>query len=131
MTQRRTILLAEDNTLLRDQMALILGGEYEVIQAKDGAEALACYFQDPARVALVLTDCEMPLMNGIQLTVRLWRHNPELPVVMMTGGMERADFRGLLQTRNFALLWKPFDSRRLFELIECMLGGRGSALTAA
>jgi DNA-binding NtrC family response regulator len=131
MMSRRTILLAEDNTLLRDQMALILGGEYEVIQAKDGADALACYFQDPARVALVLTDCEMPLMNGIQLTVRLWRHDPELPVVMMTGGMERADFRGLLQMRNFALLWKPFDSRRLFELLECMLGGRGSALTAA
>jgi DNA-binding NtrC family response regulator len=129
--ERRTILLAEDDTLLRDQMALILDGEYEVIQAKDGAEALARYFQDPARVALVLTDCEMPLMNGIQLTVRLWRHDPELPVVMMTGGMERVDFRGLLQTRNFALLWKPFDSRGLFELIECMLGGRGSALTAA
>lgn len=131
MTERRTILVAEDDRVLRDRMSLMLGGKYEVIPAKDGAEALACYFQDPARVALVLTDCEMPLMNGIQLTVRLWRHDPRLPVVMMTGGIERVDFHGLLQTRNFALLWKPFDSRRLLELIECLLDGRESALTAA
>lgn len=126
------ILLAEDDGLLRGQMSLMLGDEFDVVSAKDGAEALALYFREPSRFALVLTDCEMPLMNGIQLTVRLWRNNPELPVIMMTGGMERADFRGLLQTRNFALLWKPFDTRRLRELIECMLDGTcGSALTAA
>jgi two-component system sensor histidine kinase EvgS len=122
MTERRTILLAEDDGVLRWQMALMLGGEYEVVSAKDGAEALALYLQEPERFALVLTDCEMPLSNGIQLTVRLWRQDPRLPVIMMTGGMERADFRGLLRTRNFALLWKPFDILRLKELIECLLG---------
>lgn len=132
MTERRTILLAEDDGLLRDQMSLMLGDEFEVVAAKDGAEALALYLREPARFALVLTDCEMPSVNGIQLTVRLWRNDPQIPVIMMTGGMERADFRGLLQTRNFALLWKPFDTRRLRELIECMLDGTcGSALTAA
>lgn len=132
MTERRTILLAEDDRLNRDVLALMLGDEFDVAAAKDGAEALALYFREPTRFALVLTDCEMPLMNGIQLTVRLWRNDPELPVIMMTGGMERADFRGLLQTRNFALLWKPFDTQRLRELIDCMLDGTcGSALTAA
>lgn len=132
MAQRRTILLAEDDVLIRDTMALMLEDEFEVVAARDGAEALALYSKVPARFALVLTDCEMPSMNGIQLTVRLWRDNPELPVIMMTGGMERADFRGLLQTRNFALLWKPFDTRRLKELIACMLDGTcGSVLTAA
>ncbi len=121
MTERRTILLAEDDRVLRSQMCLMLGVEYEVVSAKDGAEALALYYQEPERFALVLTDCEMPLMNGIQLTVRLWRQDPQLPVIMMTGGMERADFRGLLQARNFALLWKPFDRLRLKELIECLV----------
>lgn len=132
MTERRTILLAEDDRMIRDAVSLILGDEFEVVAAKDGAEALALYFREPARFALVLTDCDMPLMNGIQLTVRLWRHEPALPVVMMTGGTERADFRGLLQTRNFALLWKPFDTQRLRELIDCMLDGTcGGALSAA
>jgi DNA-binding NtrC family response regulator len=132
MTERRTILLAEDDRQIRDAMALMLGDEFEVVAAKDGAEALALYFQEPSRFALLLTDCEMPLTDGIQLTVCVWRNNPELPVIMMTGGTERADFRGLLQTRNFALLWKPFDTQRLGELIECMLDGTcGSALTAA
>jgi DNA-binding NtrC family response regulator len=132
MKERRTILLAEDDGAQRWMMSLMLGEDYEVVAAKDGAEALALYAGEPARFALVLTDCDMPLLNGIQLTVRLWRHEPGLPVIMMTGGMERADFRGLLRTRNFALLWKPFDTRRLKELIACLLEGTcGSALSAA
>jgi DNA-binding NtrC family response regulator len=65
----------------------------------------------------------MPVLNGIQLTVRLWRQNPDLPVIMTTGGTERLDFRGLLQMSNFALLWKPFDAARLKELIERMTEG--------
>ena len=126
MTYRKTILVVEDDGLIREQIGLILGDEYDVILAKDGAEALAIYRRDAGRVALVLTDCEMPELNGIQLTVRLWRQDPELPVVMMTGGTERLDFRGLLEMSNFALLWKPFDSRRLKELIECLIERRGA-----
>ena len=126
MSYRKTILVVEDDEQIREQLALILGDEYEVITAKDGVEAIVCFKHDAERVALVLTDCEMPVLNGIQLTVRLWRQNPELPVVMMTGGMERLDFRGLLEMSNFALLWKPFDAYRLKELIECMTERAGA-----
>ena len=45
---------------------------------------------------------------------------------MMTGGMERLSFGGLLEMSNVALLWKPFDSYRLIELIECMVERRGA-----
>ena len=126
MSDRKTILVVEDDGLIREQIGLILEDEYDVILARDGAEALALYRREVGRVALVLTDCEMPALNGIQLTVRLWRQDPELPVVMMTGGMKRLDFRGLLEMSNFALLWKPFDSRRLKELIECLTERRGA-----
>jgi DNA-binding NtrC family response regulator len=126
MTYEKTILVVEDDEQIREQLGLILGDEYEVITAKDGVEAIVRYRQDAARVALVVTDCEMPVLNGIHLTVRLWRQDPELPVIMMTGGMERADFRGLLEMSNFALIWKPFDSDRLKELIECMIERAGA-----
>ena len=43
-------------------------------------------------------------------------------VVLMTGGVGGADFRGLLETDNFALLLKPFDARRLKEVINFMTG---------
>src|SRR5947209_12283333 len=126
MTDRKTILVVEDDETIREQLALILGDEYEVITAKDGVEAIVRFRHNAERVALVLTDCEMPVLNGIQLTVRLWRQNPDLPVIMTTGGMERLDFRGLLEMSNFALLWKPFDSYRLKELIECMTERAGA-----
>jgi CheY-like chemotaxis protein len=129
MTYGKTILVVEDDEQIREQLALILGDEYEVVTAKDGVEAIVRFRQSASKVALVLTDCEMPVLNGIQLTVRLWRQEPELPVIMMTGGMERADFRGLLEMSNFALIWKPFDAPRLKELIECMIE-RAGALAA-
>ncbi|HST52935.1 MAG TPA: response regulator [Pyrinomonadaceae bacterium] len=126
MKYGKTILVVEDDEQIRGQLALILGDEYEVVTARDGVEAITLYRRDAGSVALVLTDCEMPILNGIQLTVRLWRQDPELPVIMMTGGMERADFRGLLEMQNFALIWKPFDSLRLKELIGCMIERTGA-----
>jgi CheY-like chemotaxis protein len=126
MTYGKTILVVEDDEQIRVQLALILGDEYEVVTAKDGVEAIVRFRQSASKVTLVLTDCEMPVLNGIQLTVRLWRQEPGLPVIMMTGGMERADFRGLLEMSNFALIWKPFDALRLKELIECMIERTGA-----
>jgi DNA-binding NtrC family response regulator len=124
MTERKTVLVAEDDKILRGQMALILGREYDVILAKDGAEALEVYSREAEKIALVLTDWGMPVLNGIQLTVRLWRHNPDLPVIIMTGGMDGTDFRGLLEMPNFAVLCKPFDSYRLKELVKCLVEQR-------
>lgn len=120
MAYRKTIILAEDYALVREQIGLILGDEYEVLQAKDGDEALAIYKREAGRVGLVLTDCDMPVMDGVQLTSSLRRQDPELPVILMIGGAERADFPALLRQGRVALLWKPFDAIRLKELISFM-----------
>lgn len=130
MTSKKTILVVEDDELQRGQLEWILRRDYEVITAKDGVEALGAYWRNAGKIELVLTDWEMPVLNGIQLIVRLWRHDPELPVILMTGGLERGDFRGLLETPNMAVLWKPFDSQALGELISC-LTEKGRAIAAS
>ncbi|WP_322042024.1 hybrid sensor histidine kinase/response regulator [Paraburkholderia sp. J67] len=82
--QRLSVLIAEDNllnrSLLRDQLRT-LGAT--VIEAKDGEEALARL--DDTRVDVVLTDLNMPRMNGLELLHAARAKHGGLPVYAVSG----------------------------------------------
>ncbi|MCC7146484.1 MAG: sigma-54-dependent Fis family transcriptional regulator [Phycisphaeraceae bacterium] len=79
----KTILIVEDETVLRESLAELLGEEgYEVLQAGDGKAAYECVLQRP--VDLVLSDVRMPEMDGMSLLARLQQTAPETPVIMIT-----------------------------------------------
>ncbi|WP_321902183.1 hybrid sensor histidine kinase/response regulator [Paraburkholderia tropica] len=81
---RLSVLIAEDNllnrSLLRDQLRT-LGAN--VIEAKDGEEALAKL--ETAHVDLVITDLNMPKMNGYELLQTARAKQPSLPVYAVSG----------------------------------------------
>ncbi len=80
---QRTILLAEDEEVLRQSLAELLGEEgYRVIQARNGREAHEVALAQP--VDLVLTDIRMPEMDGLTLLGHLQRIAPQTPVVVLT-----------------------------------------------
>lgn len=80
------ILIVDDNHLIRESLAgAFAEAGYEVLQASNGAEALqvACLHVP----SIVLTDIEMPIMDG-RCSTRAMRTNPLLervPVVALTG----------------------------------------------
>ena len=79
----KTILIVEDETVLRESLAELLAGEgYSVVQAADGKAAYDLVMQQP--VDLVLSDVRMPQMDGITLLAHLQRLAPETPVIMIT-----------------------------------------------
>src|SRR6185436_4597008 len=81
-----TILLVEDEEPLREfgQVVLDRAG-YEVIDACDGPEALAkCEVAKPP-INLIFTDVVMPVMSGPELTRRLSRIYPGVPVLYTSG----------------------------------------------
>ncbi len=79
----KTILLVEDETVLRESLAELLGGEgYEVVQAADGQAACEVVLQRP--VDLVLSDIRMPRMDGTALLAYLRKTVPQTPVIMIT-----------------------------------------------
>jgi DNA-binding NtrC family response regulator len=78
-----TILIVEDETVLRESLASLLEEEgFEVLQAGDGAAAHRLALE--RSVDLVLSDVRMPEMDGITLLGRLRQIAPETPIVMMT-----------------------------------------------
>jgi len=79
----QTILIAEDETMLRESLAELLAEEgYRVLQAADGKAARETALAEP--VDVVISDIRMPEMDGMELLGHLKQLAPETPVIMLT-----------------------------------------------
>jgi CheY-like chemotaxis protein len=89
------ILVIDDNAAIRELLRLILEEEgYEVIEAADGAEGLQRYQAAPTD--LVITDLQMPGMDGLELLQALLRLVPTPALMAISGDRDAlAQARGL------------------------------------
>ncbi len=80
------LLCVDDDPGIRQLYELMLGSHgYEILLAEDARQALR-YARSPRnRIDAVITDYEMPGMNGLELAAELKRRNPGLPILMMSG----------------------------------------------
>ena len=77
------ILLAEDSTFYRNMLTSYLtAAGYEVIEAEDGLKAWQIFQSEP--VDLVITDIEMPHMDGLELTRKIRSQNNDIPIIAVT-----------------------------------------------
>jgi two-component system cell cycle sensor histidine kinase/response regulator CckA len=122
------ILVVEDEDVVRSlaQRGLQEHG-YDVIEARDGTEALDYILRHPDGVDLVISDVVMPEMGGRELGQRLAEVAPELPV-LYTSGFTGDDVvqRGLLDPGS-PFEQKPFSPDRLAAKVREMLDRRASA----
>lgn len=82
-----TILLAEDSKFFRNQVkGYLTEVGYNVVEAEDGVEALRRLQEYGNEIALLVTDIEMPNMNGFELTQRIRRDDKyfQLPIIALT-----------------------------------------------
>lgn len=103
-----TILVADDEPVVRTTIGRILKTHgCRVLQAVDGVHALEIAAQHPGPIHLLLTDIEMPRLDGHELHRRLNRQRPETRTLFMSGALET----GLHPSAAF--LPKPFAARAL------------------
>ncbi|MDO8463684.1 MAG: response regulator [Gallionella sp.] len=83
------ILVVDDDSLIREFLSdiLLASGKYEVVSAENGQAALELYRQS-ADIGLILSDINMPVMDGLSLIRELRRERAEVPVVVLTGNSE-------------------------------------------
>lgn len=121
---RARVLVVEDSIGVRELQRVILeGAGYDVVTAVDGSDGAARLGGDP--VDLVLSDVEMPGMDGFTLTrtIRRTRGWESVPVVIMTSRGDEADKRaGLDAGANAYLLKSEFDQAQLVDTVRRLLG---------
>ena len=79
----KTLLIAEDEQVLRESLAELFQGEgFDVLQAPDGEAARDVVLNRP--VDVVLSDVRMPKMDGMALLHELRQIAPETPVIILT-----------------------------------------------
>ena len=123
MHTQKTILLVEDDKLMRDQLRALLQDGYDVLAARDGVEASEIYEREKGRIDLVVTDYMMPRLDGVGLAELLACHDLGLPIIMVSGSVGYKEIERLFNLPKFVLLWKPFDVKVLLDLVEGFTGG--------
>ena len=100
----------------------------EVVEARDGVEALELFDDDASRVGLVVSDLIMPRLGGVELGRRLRARFPRLPVLLMSGYADGAGVQVLREEPGRPFLKKPFTPEALANAVRAALdsgGGEG------
>jgi len=119
------ILVAEDSYTVRQlQRSILEAAGYRVVTARDGREALRIIGRD-AGIAMVITDLEMPGLDGLGLT-RAIRADPAraaLPVVIVTSlGSEEDQRKGIEAGADAYMAKHNFDQQALLATVERLVG---------
>jgi signal transduction histidine kinase len=89
---------------------------YKVLTATSGAEALTLFAENPAAVHLVITDLDMPFMNGLAMIESLRKIQPDVKIIIASGSEnELENMEQKISTE--AILEKPFTTESLLEVI--------------
>ncbi|HKJ87071.1 MAG TPA: response regulator [Gammaproteobacteria bacterium] len=123
----KKILIAEDSSTMRSLIASTITamGDFTIVEAANGFEALRILPRE--KVDLVITDINMPDINGLEL-VSFVKGNPNYRntplVIISTEGSERDREKGLTLGAD-AYLVKPFEPARLQDLVQRFLQEEG------
>jgi two-component system chemotaxis response regulator CheY len=112
------VLFIDDSVSMRQMTSLILSGAgYEVVQATEGQEGLDKLTDD---IDLVITDFNMPNMNGIEVirAIRGGTVNKSVPILMLTTESEEAKKQEGRQAGATAWMTKPFDKDGLLAVVK-------------
>ncbi|SFV52435.1 two component transcriptional regulator, winged helix family [hydrothermal vent metagenome] len=121
-TQKLSILIVEDYKPLLEEMRNILSDYFLLVDtASNGREALELYREYHDKCGeyydIIISDIEMPLMDGIELTRELREINKEQKIIILSA---YTDSRYLLSLINLSIsqfIPKPIESDTLFEAI--------------
>ena len=111
------ILVVDDVDLLRDfaQGFLQMAG-FDVVTAENGQAALKILENDPKPVDIILTDYNMPAMNGVDLVKRVAVRWPKIKFILASGYLDEKT-QSSVQHHDATLILKPYAIQDLIKII--------------
>ena len=104
------ILIADDEESMRMLVGRAIGMDgHSIVTAQDGAEALEILAREEGAFDLLLSDIQMPVMDGIALALAAARDFPEVTILLMTGFADQRERASNLDAIAHDVITKPFS----------------------
>ena len=104
------VLIADDEESMRTLVARAIAIDgHDIVTAEDGAEALDILTRENGAFDLLLSDIQMPIMDGIALALSAARDFPELTILLMTGFAHQRERASNLSAIAHGVITKPFS----------------------
>ena len=122
---KKTILIVDDSEAIREYSKSLLENEYEIVTKNDGQEALD-YLNKGNRPNLILSDMEMPIMNGRTFVRRVFSdpRYGKIPVIFITTVNSEMLINSFKNMGISDYIIKPFKPEVLIEKVHGMLEKR-------
>ena len=126
MSDRKTILLVDQERDVRNRLGRQLKQNYEVLFAKDGVQAVRVYESYAERIATIVIELRLPKLSGRAVTQ--WVHHilPDLPVII-AGNVIDPDVKELLTDPAVRFIRKPLRLSELTKLLHEAVGRQAPA----
>ena len=110
------ILIVDDEMAVRYSFERAFGGDYHVITAENGLEALKKV--DLEKPDVVIMDLRMPVMDGMDAFLKLKETHPLTPIIIMTAHGDTGTAIEAMKQGAFDYITKPFENKEIRALIE-------------
>lgn len=116
ITSEMNVLYAEDDVALRENTSSLLCDLFnDIKQASDGLEAFNLYSLEPSKYDIVITDLNMPHMNGIELIKKIQELNPLQAIIIISAHNETEYFLESIRNNVNGYILKPIEFDQLME----------------
>jgi DNA-binding NtrC family response regulator len=117
-----TILLADDDAAVRDLVRRALSAEGHTVHVtQDGLEALEFFNENGGPIDLLVTDVDMPQLDGISLAEKALTAQSNLAVVLMSGFSDQLERAAGLRARRLLSIAKPFTLDQIKQVVRTVL----------
>lgn len=117
-----SILIVDDDEAIRDTLYDLFEENHRCHLAETAEQALK--WLDTERYDVALTDISMPGLSGVELLGVIRQHQPNLPVIIISGLSDQEHAQGLIKMGAFAYLVKPFRLDEVEETVQRALEQR-------
>jgi DNA-binding NarL/FixJ family response regulator len=125
MSERITIVLADDHPVVRAGLRALLDGDFDVVgEASDGEEAIALALQLAPRV--VLMDLQMPTVDGIAATRKIKLARPDVQVIILTTFATEADVTRAISAGAIGYMLKDAPRSAIVEAVRAAARGQST-----
>jgi CheY-like chemotaxis protein len=122
-----TIVVVDDNDQVRRAVVRLLERTGYVVVAADSAHAALSIIGTLPTVDLIISDVQMPAINGRQLGERIRAIRPDVPVLYVSGGHHDMALDVAVAEGKARLLAKPMTTRELLDTVATMLAASDAA----